>query len=253
MKAIIVGLFFAALIFGAAYFLNKISPSIETEDGKTKTSIVEPEKKMLPDEIFEPLGSLKSSPFIKSAMAQDVTTAKTSKTSPRTMGDEKAAVKMYVFSSLTCFHCASFHTKTLKEIEENYVKAGKVFFTYVDFPLDNKGSLAGAMLARCVPVDNYFTFLNVLFENQEKWAFKSNAQEIVSAYAALQGLSKGDVRTCLADKDLQRSIISTRDKYMKQYNIEGTPTTVLIKGDRVEVIAGVNEQKLKNVLDEMVK
>ena len=109
------------------------------------------------------------------------------------------------------------------------------------------------MLARCVRPENYFTFLNVLFENQENWAFKPNAQDIVTAYASLQGMTKGDVQACLSDKTLQQKIITTRDKYAQIYKIEGTPTTVLIKGDRTEIVVGADEHKLNSLLTQMTE
>ena len=159
---------------------------------------------------------------------------------------------MYVISSLTCAHCADFHIRALKDIEKKYVETGKVFFTYVDFPVD-KRALAGAMLARCVPTENYFSFLNVLFENQNKWAFKSNAQDIVSEYAALQGLSKADVKTCLSDKALQQGIISNRDAFSKKYKVTATPTTIIVKGDKEEILVGADKQRVELALEKMLK
>ena len=137
-------------------------------------------------------------------------------------------------------------------VEKDFIETGKVFLTYVDFPFDNR-ALAGAMLARCVKSENYFKFLNLLFENQEHWAFKPNAQEIVTAYASLQGMTKGDVRACLSDKTLQQHIIVNRDKYAQQYKINGTPTTVVVKGEQTEIISGADEAKLLTVLRNMTK
>lgn len=257
MKSIWLTLLGALVLFGIIHYMNKVAPTPMpglTSNGKTVVST--PASSSSPADEFEPLDlSFSSGGLVKSANAQELKPTAVlalTKTSPRTMGDENAPVEMFVFSSLTCSHCADFHTKALKEIEEKYVKSGKVFFTYVDYPFDNR-ALAGAMLARCVNPENYFTFLNVLFENQKNWAFKPNAQEIVTAYASLQGMTKGDVKACLADKTLQQKIISTRDKYAKEYQITGTPTTVVIKGNKTEIIAGADENKLNAVLAEMTK
>ncbi len=254
MKSIWLILLGALLIFGFIYHMNKVAPTPMaglTVDGQT---VGESESSSPSEGTFEPLDLSSNSGFslIKSANAAEGNAQKNTKTSPRTLGDENAPVKMFVFSSLTCGHCAGFHTNVLTQVEEEYVNTGKVFFTYVDFPFDNR-ALAGAMLARCVPAENYFAFLNVLFENQQNWAFKPNAQEVVSSYASLQGMSKGDVRACLSDKTLQQMIIQNRDKYAKQYKISGTPTTVIVKGDDTEVVVGADGEKLKKVLQEMTK
>ena len=37
------------------------------------------------------------------------------------LGSDKAIVKIKVFSSLTCPHCANFHIKVVSEIKKNYV------------------------------------------------------------------------------------------------------------------------------------
>ena len=256
MKSIWLTLLGALVIFGIIHYMNKVAPTPMPGLTSGGNTVVSTPSSSSPEDEFEPLDlSLSNGILIKSANAQEVKPAAVStatKTSPRTMGDEKAPVKMYVFSSLTCSACAGFHTRILKDIEEKYVKTGKVFLTYVDFPADSR-ALAGAMLARCVKPENYFTFLNVLFENQDAWAFKQNATDIVTAYASLQGMTKGDVRVCLSDKLLQQAIISTRDKYIQKYEIESTPTTVLVNEDKTEIIVGAYELKLNAALSGMIK
>ena len=256
MKSIWLTLLGALVLFGIIHYMNKVAPTPMpglTQNGET---VISTPSSSSPADEFEPLDlSSASGAFVKTANAAELKSDAVpvqTKTSPRTMGDKNAPVKMFVFSSLTCSHCADFHTKALKEIEEKYVKTGKVFFTYVDFPFDNR-ALAGAMLARCVNPENYFAFLNVLFENQSRWAFSSNAQEIVTAYASLQGMTKGDVKACLSDKSLQQRIILNRDAYSEKYKITGTPTTVVIKGDKTEIISGADEYKLNTVLAQMTK
>lgn len=254
MKSIWIIIAGALLVFGIIYYMNKVAP--EPMPGLTaggETVDVVPQRNVVPSEkTFEPLDlSLnKKNIFIKSANADVIVPDE--RLAVRTLGDENAAVKMYVVSSLTCAHCADFHVKALKEIEKKYVETGKVFFTYVDFPVDRR-ALAGAMLARCVPTKNYFSFLNVLFENQNKWAFKSAAQDIISEYASLQGLSKADVKVCLADKALQQSIINNRDAFAKKYNITATPTTIIVKGDKEEVLVGADKQRVELALEKMLK
>ncbi len=259
MKFIRLTLLGALLVFGIIYQMNKVAPApmpgLTANDGKT---VVGAPVDTTPSEgKFEPLdlSQKEKHSFIGQAYADEVVPVAVSaltKTDVRTMGNVKAPVKMYVFSSLTCSHCAGFHTKVLKGIEEKYIETGKVFMTYVDFPFDNR-ALAGAMLARCVNPDNYFTFLNVLFKNQQNWAFKPNAQEIVTSYAALQGLTKGDVKACLSDKVLQQKIVSDREMYMKKYKITGTPTTVLVKGNKTEMIEGADGQKLEKALKKLTE
>ena len=167
---------------------------------------------------------------------------------PRMMGKEDAPITLYLFSSLTCSHCVHYHLETLPELEKKYIDAGKVKLVYIDFPFDRR-ALAGAMLTRCARPESYWKFLNVLFENQDKWAFKENAQDVVTTYASLAGMSKADIQSCLANKILQQSLIQNRDVFMKKYDIQGTPTTVLVKGDQVKTVVGTDLKSLEDAIN----
>ncbi|MEM6666268.1 MAG: thioredoxin domain-containing protein [Pseudomonadota bacterium] len=108
-----------------------------------------------------------------SASAQSVDLASLMAPGPlpdKTLGDPQAPVTVVEYASLTCGHCASFHTRTYPALKERYVEAGQVFFVMRDFPLDAVAA-AAAMLARCMPDDSYFTFIDLLFQQQRNWAF----------------------------------------------------------------------------------
>jgi len=50
------------------------------------------------------------------------------------LGQNQAPIKIKVFSSFTCPHCAVFHINVVPEINKAYVEAGKVQLIFVDFP-----------------------------------------------------------------------------------------------------------------------
>ena len=62
------------------------------------------------------------------------------------IGSDNAPVKIKIFSSLTCPHCADFHTKIVPELKKNYVETGKVQLIFVDFPLDQAALNASILL-----------------------------------------------------------------------------------------------------------
>ena len=49
-----------------------------------------------------------------------------------TVGVNNAPIKIKVFSSLTCPHCANFHTSVVPKLK-NYVDSGKVQIIFIDF------------------------------------------------------------------------------------------------------------------------
>ena len=176
------------------------------------------------------------------------------KAEPRKMGYDSAPLKMIVFSSLACGHCTFYHNIVLKKIEKDYIEKGLIQMVYVDIPTTNR-AFAGSMIARCVPSENYFEFLNLLFQKQDEWAYdKKYAQEKLTGYAMAAGLTKGQITACWGDSALNEKISADREFYMKKYNITGTPTTVLLdeKG-RTTTVVGANEEKLRAAIDEMLK
>ena len=62
------------------------------------------------------------------------------------LGTNEAPVKIKIFSSLTCPHCAHFHIKVIPEIKKKYVESGKVQLIFIDFPLDQFAFNASKLL-----------------------------------------------------------------------------------------------------------
>ena len=52
------------------------------------------------------------------------------------IGSPDAKVTVKVFSSLTCPHCATFHTSIFNKLKKEYIDEGLVRFEHHAFPLD---------------------------------------------------------------------------------------------------------------------
>ena len=77
------------------------------------------------------------------------------------LGSDKAIVKIKVFSSLTCPHCANFHIKVVSEIKKKYIDSGKVQLIFIDFPLDQAAFNASKIL-HCLDKKKQITFLDII-------------------------------------------------------------------------------------------
>ena len=64
------------------------------------------------------------------------------------IGSPDAKVTVKVFSSLTCPHCASFHTKIFENLKKDYIDKGLVRFEHHAFPLD-LAALNAEIVVRC--------------------------------------------------------------------------------------------------------
>jgi len=192
-----------------------------------------------PEEVYEPLHI--SSLFISDAHASDFS----DRTTPRSIGEENAPVTLYVFSSLMCGHCADFHINTMPVLEEKYVKTGKAKMVYIDLPGSDKFSFGGAMVARCLPKEKYFQFLEILFENQGAWVGQDDGMEKLELYATVAGMNRGAVKACLQDERLMRSLASKRDESIRKYELKGTPSVVVEKGKEWILVDGGRPDKIE--------
>ena len=64
------------------------------------------------------------------------------------IGSPDAKVTIKVFSSLTCPHCANFHTSTYDKLKKEYIDTGLVKFEHHPFPLD-LAALNAEVIVRC--------------------------------------------------------------------------------------------------------
>jgi len=150
----------------------------------------------------------------------------------KVLGDRAAPITIIEYSSLTCPHCASFHTVTLPQIKTTYIDTGKAMLVYRDFPLDTAATSA-AMVARCSG-DKYFDLIDLLYRTQSSWAGSSDTKSALKGIAAQAGLSSALVDACLASTDLRNGIVSIRSTGQTKYGVGGTPTFIFNEQQTLE-------------------
>jgi protein-disulfide isomerase len=144
----------------------------------------------------------------------------------RILGNPDAPVTIIEYASLTCPHCAQFHTEVLPELKERYIAPGKVRLIYRDFPLDQT-ALAAAALAHCAGPERYFSMLDVLFETQSNWARAGDPIAALKRLGKLGGLTEQEMAACLADEELTDGILRQRLAGQNEYDIGSTPTFII--------------------------
>jgi protein-disulfide isomerase len=167
------------------------------------------------------------------------------------IGAANAPVTIIEYASLTCPHCARFHTETLPKLKSDYVDTGKVKFIFRDYPLD-RVALAGAMIAQCAGPERYFTFLDVMFRQQASWT-KGGEQEAMASLrrlARLGGMSDAQIDDCLKDKKVQDAILATSVAGQQQFQVRSTPT-LIINGERHSGALPFDE--LEKILKPLIK
>tara|TARA_B100000925_G_scaffold209461_1_gene159578 strand:- start:1392 stop:1967 length:576 start_codon:yes stop_codon:yes gene_type:complete len=141
------------------------------------------------------------------------------------IGDDDAPITIIEYASMTCSHCADFHTETYPVLKENYIEKGDVKFIFREFPLD-KLSMATSMLARCVDNSISLAFIDILFQNRNKW-YSDNAIAELKNLSKQAGLSSEDFERCLNDQELLDQLIIQKENAIKEFQINSTPSFII--------------------------
>ena len=146
------------------------------------------------------------------------------------VGQSDAKVTVKVFSSLTCPHCANFHTKIFYKLEKDFINEGKVRFEHHAFPLD-LAALNAEIVVRC-HVDNItkIELLGKMYEKQKIWAVGSDINKINESIKKIGlELNLDDVKMneCLRSEEAQDSVLNQRIEAQKKYKIDSTPTILI--------------------------
>ncbi|MCC9624555.1 DsbA family protein [Thalassospira sp. MA62] len=165
------------------------------------------------------------------------------------MGDENAPVTIIEYASLTCPHCAAFHTETLPEIKEKLIDTGKAKLIFRDYPLDGV-ALRAAAVAQCAGEDRYFGVLGMLFKSQMNWARSQDPIGGIKQVVRFGGMNDQAVDECINDQELVDGIVASRMRGEQEFNVNSTPSFV-IDG---ETIAGAREaeffiDKVEDLID----
>lgn len=170
-------------------------------------------------------------------------------TGERVYGNANAPVTIIEYASMTCSHCAHFHTGTLPELKKAYLDTGKVKLVFRDFPLD-RVSLRAAQLTRCLPADRAAGFTDALFSSQASWAGAKDPEAALVRMAKLAGLSQDKIDACLADKTIEDQILGQRMDGAQKYNIDSTPSFII---DGKKVAGALSFAEMDKLLAPLVK
>ena len=162
------------------------------------------------------------------------------------LGTEEAPVKIKIFSSLTCPHCANFHMKIVPKIKKEYVDTGKVQLMFMDFPLDQAAFNASKLL-HCLDQKVQMSFLDFIYEKQNEWTSGSTIDEInnnLKKIVKRMGISSNKFDKCINDEEISDKILNARIDGQQKYSINSTPT-IIINEKKLEGSASFKDIKKK--------
>jgi protein-disulfide isomerase len=134
-------------------------------------------------------------------------------------GDENAPVTIIEFSDYECPFCARFYSQTLSQIDEQYIKTGKVRLIYRDYPLSfhPQAQKAGEAAECAGEQGKYYEMHDMLFE-----AGVAGGVDSFKKHAGMIGLDQAAFDTCL-DSGAQAEEVQKDFADGNKYGVQGTP------------------------------
>ncbi|MEO8597746.1 MAG: thioredoxin domain-containing protein [Candidatus Solibacter sp.] len=146
----------------------------------------------------------------------------------KTMGNPAAPLLLELYSDFSCPACKHLHEAVLPAIVLDYVKSGKAFLVFREFPLNiaaHKYSRQAAALAVAAGrIGKYQTVNDILFRNQLAWGASGKVME--SVMPVLTPDEQKKVRALVNDPSVIADVQSDVERGTSS-RISQTPTIVV--------------------------
>ncbi len=154
------------------------------------------------------------------------------------LGKTNAQITILEFGDYQCTYCYKFHESTLKTIEEEYIKTGKVKLVFKDFPLNGADSFLAAEATYCAnDQGKYWEFHNEVYKN---WAGERTGwvtRESLDVFANTVGLNLDEFNACL-DSHTYSDKVSNLYEFGKDIGIDATPSFLIFNDEKIIKIRG---------------
>ena len=166
-----------------------------------------------------------------------------------TSGNEDAKITIIAYESLTCSHCADFHSNIYPKLKKEFINKGLLKIEFRHFPLDI-AALNASKIAQCKP-DQSLQILDSLYSNQQSWVKGKSVDELnmnIKKFINDQGF-KINFEKCLNDKEIENFILNDRIEGTKKFKVNSTPT-IIINNKKFEKT--LNYKNLKKIIEKML-
>ena len=164
-------------------------------------------------------------------------------------GNINAKIKLIVYESLTCSHCADFHKEIYPELKKDFIDEGLISIEFRNFPLD-LAAFNASKVAHCKN-DGKSEILHFLFEKQKEWVRGETIEDLnKNLKKVINEKDFGiDFDKCINDTVVEDHVLNDRINAVKKYDIQATPTLIINdkKFDNPQ-----NYKKLKKTLEKLI-
>jgi protein-disulfide isomerase len=146
----------------------------------------------------------------------------------RSIGNPAAPLLFELYSDFMCPHCKLLHEQILPAIVLDYVKSGKAYLIYREYPLAIPAHVysraAAALAVAAARVGKYPEVSDALFRNQTAWGANGAVWETVAAVLTADERTK--VRALANDPAVLAAVQRDVDRGMKA-GVSQTPTLMV--------------------------
>ncbi len=147
-----------------------------------------------------------------------------------TLGNPKAAITLLEYAAPVCPHCAHFTAEEFPILKREFIDTGRIFYIFRVFPLrPQDGAVEG--IARCLPKDRYFPYIEMMFREQPQWDPDGydvpDVEGAIVKLAGREGLPPEKAKQCINDPATQDALNQSSQDAQLRYQVEGTPTFVM--------------------------
>jgi protein-disulfide isomerase len=141
-----------------------------------------------------------------------------------TLGDANAPVTMEVYADFQCPACGQFDRTTLKEVEDKYVKTGKVKVVFNHYAFIGEESTRAAEASECAnDQGKFWEYATTLFSNQAGENQGAFNDATLDGFAQQLGLNMDQFKQCMTDRP-HLSKIQSSTQNGSQRGVNSTPT-----------------------------
>lgn len=150
----------------------------------------------------------------------------------RTKGDSTAPIQIYEVSDFQCPYCRMFSMETLPALEREYIRTGKVRFTFLNFPIaqSHPNAPAAHELAMCAArQDRFWPVHDILYRTQGTWAALSEPGPYFRSLADSAGLDRKALEECFTSGSV-RWLIQAEAEMSWRAGVTSTPSFIIEGG-----------------------
>jgi protein-disulfide isomerase len=154
----------------------------------------------------------------------------------KTMGDPAAPMLFELYSDFSCPACKTLHENVLRMIVQDYVRTGKAYLVFREFPLNIPAHVhsrpAAAFAVAAARIGKYQTVSDALFRNQQAWSVNGKVWETVAGVLTpeeqkrVQVLAKDPAVLAEVQRDVDRgmqAVLTQTPTLMVTYKLRQQP------------------------------